>query len=258
MDIKKRVSITVANDNRIIEGFDGESLLEVLRRNNYMVPSLCYHPLLKPYGACRLCLVEVEDNGKRKLTTSCNYPLKQGIVVYLDTEKVKKNRKMVMELLLSRAPESGVLKQLAETLGLQGSRFIPENPDNCILCGLCVRACEEITERSAITFAYRGDRKKVVPPFNDLNWCIACGLCGKACPENAIVLERGLNLRDISPRILFEAEMVVCPSCGKKHISKRAHEKISEILGLEISTMYCDECRPKMIFETIYREVEGE
>ena len=153
----------------------------------------------------------------------------------------------LMAYMLQRLTNSSIIEEEGK---IETERYAEISiSENCTFCKTCQTFCP--------TGAIRRDNATARLYFNHI-LCIACGLCGKACPENAIVLERGLNLRDISPRILFEAEMVVCPSCGKKHISKRAHEKISEILGLEISTMYCDECRPKMIFETIYREVEGE
>ncbi|WP_457591241.1 4Fe-4S binding protein [Geoglobus sp.] len=121
--------------------------------------------------------------------------------------------------------------------------------EGCTFCKTCQAFCP--------TGAIRRDEETARLYFNHI-MCIACSLCEKACPENAVSVKNGLNLRDVSARVLFEAEMVECPSCGRKHISKIAHEKISEIVGLKVSTMYCEDCRPKMILETIYREMEGE
>lgn len=176
------------NGNQV-HGKEGESLLVAIRRAGYYIPSICYHDYLKPYGACRLCLIEIEKKGKKKITTSCNYPVIEGIVINLDTEKVVKNRKMIIELLLSRAPSASILNKIAQHYGVEKSKFPDLSHDNCILCGLCVRACEEIVKKNAITFSGRGDKKSINPPFKNPQFCIACGLCEQLCPTQVIKMK---------------------------------------------------------------------
>ena len=174
-----------------IEAEENSSLLQALQEAGYEVPHLCYHEAVSQYGACRLCLVEVKKGRKTRLTTACNYPVKEGIEVSLDTDKVQRNRKMVLELLLGLCPGSEQLEALAAEFGVtpQTVRFEPDDND-CILCGLCERVCREIVGASAITFCKRGDQKDVQPPFGPpAEECIGCGACAYVCPVDCIKIE---------------------------------------------------------------------
>ena len=173
-----------------IEADENSSLLQALQYAGYVVPHLCYHEAVSEYGACRLCLVEVLKGRKRKLTTACNYPVKEGIEVFVDTEKVVRNRKMVLELLLSLCPGSEELQALAAEHGVTDVRFDKDEDNDCILCGLCERVCREVVGVSAITFCQRGDRKDVRPPFDSADACIGCGACAYVCPVDCIKIEQ--------------------------------------------------------------------
>ncbi len=175
------------------------SLLGELRRNGYEVPSLCFLESLSPYGACRLCLVEVKKGKRQKLTTSCNYPVQAGIEVHLDTEKVQRNRRMVLELLLAQAPRAPKeLHRLAERYGVKAGRFPANGDEECILCGLCSRACDEVVGVNALTFAGRGDGKKMNTPYDaESNACILCGACAYVCPVGCIDLSESGGKRRI-------------------------------------------------------------
>jgi len=202
-------------DGREYEGTDGESLLGALRYYGYRVPSLCHHEAVSPYGACRLCLVEVGKGRRRKLTTSCNYPVGDGIEVFLDTEKVTAHRKMVISLLLAEAPGAKAVLELAEEYGVAAAPFPPAERDGCIRCGLCVRVCKEIVGAEAIGFAGRGLGKAVEVPWRKENEaCIACGACAYICPTKCIDLSDEGGIRRL-PRWRREIPLERCSACGR-------------------------------------------
>ncbi len=189
------MALSLTIDKKKVTAETGESLLDVANRNGAEIPSLCHHPHLKPYGACRLCLVEVKRNGRTKITTSCNYEVLDGIEVTTVTDQIKTHRKMVLELLLGIAPEAMRIKGLARGHGVQTPAFKadkpPANRKNCIVCGLCSRVCEDVVGASAITMTGRGDGKGLKVPFDDViaDSCIGCGACASVCPTGAIDME---------------------------------------------------------------------
>jgi len=193
------------------------SLLEVLLEHGYELPHLCHHWAVKPYGACRLCLVEVKKGRKSKLTTSCNYPVLEGIEVTTKSERISRNRRMMLELLLAMAPTSDVLQKLAAEYGLKPAdvRFkVDDDGDTCILCGLCVRVCREVVGVDALSFSGRGMNKAAVPPFKEApESCIACGACSFICPTNCIGFRQVGTMREI-PRWERKLPMRVCTRCG--------------------------------------------
>ena len=193
----KIVKYTVEGDEH--EAEHGAGLLGELRKHGYDVPSLCYHEALTAYGACRLCLVEVRKGRKQKLTTSCNYPVQEGIEVFLDTEKVVRNRRMVLELLMAQAPKAPKgLQALAEKYGVKEVRFEKNGEEDCILCGLCSRTCRELVKVNALTFSGRGDQKHIGTPYREASEvCILCGACAYICPVGCIDLSESGGERRI-------------------------------------------------------------
>ncbi|MCY3412383.1 MAG: (2Fe-2S)-binding protein [Candidatus Heimdallarchaeota archaeon] len=161
---------------------EGWSILEVARFLGIEIPTLCHDDGLSPWGACRLCLVEIIDRNSSKLVSSCTHPVSEGLNVRTVTERVLKTRNMVLELLISEVPSSKVLQDLASKLGLNKARISPKWKD-CILCGKCVRICEEQMMAKAIQFIGRGQNLEVSPPF-DINsdLCRQCGACMYICP----------------------------------------------------------------------------
>ena len=192
-----QVTYTVMGETYVAE--KSASLLGELRKNGFEVPSLCYAESLSAYGACRLCLVEVKKGKRQKLTTSCNYPVQEGIEVLLDTEKVQRNRRMVLELLLAQAPAAPQeLQHLAERYGVPRDRLPKNEKEDCILCGLCSRTCDELVGVNALTFSGRGDQKKVGTPYAEAsNACILCGACVYVCPVGCIDLSESGGKRRI-------------------------------------------------------------
>jgi NADH dehydrogenase/NADH:ubiquinone oxidoreductase subunit G len=241
----KNEKVTFTIEGKEYQANYGESLLYVLRQYGYDVPSLCYHEAVSSYGACRLCLVEVKKGKRTKLTTSCNYPVQQGIEVSLDTEQVVKHRKRVLQLLLAIAPASEEVRELALEYGVDSTPFEAADKDNkCILCGLCARVCEEVVGAEAINFAGRGEHKKMIAPYDETaESCIGCAACVFVCPTNCIGLKEENNVRTIE-RWHRQLPMKTCAKCGVAyaptfqlmHIEKQA--KIDKAL---FET--CPDCR---------------
>lgn len=177
----------------------GATVLEAARAAGVDIPAVCAHDALEPYGACRLCIVEVREKGNKRsrVVASCLYPVKEGLEVETDTVRIKKLRKFLLELLLARSPESPYVRELAAKHGVTRARFSSMG-DDCILCGLCVRVCAEVVKADAIGFSQRGIGRKVDSPFGiDHSRCIACGACTFVCPTGAIQMEytRVMELR---------------------------------------------------------------
>ena len=175
--------VTLTINNQKVEVNEGVSLLSAIESLGINVPTLCNHKALLPYGACRLCVVEVQVPGRASsLQASCSYPVSDGLHVFTDTDRIFRARKIVSELLLARCPDSEVIIKIADEYGVREPRIKKKNED-CILCGLCIRMCEQRMGRSAIGFNGRGSKRKEETPFGKLNeMCWTCGACNFICP----------------------------------------------------------------------------
>jgi len=173
-------------DGREVKAKEGMTILEAARTVGINIPTLCYHEKLEPYGACRICTVEIETRGRTRLVAACLYPVEENLVVRTRSEKVIKIRKMLLELMLAHAPEAGVLQDLAQEYGVREVRFEKE-PSFCILCGLCVRYCAEVKKKNAIGFVDRGVRREVafIPEIASKE-CWNCKECFSLCPTEAL------------------------------------------------------------------------
>ena len=161
---------------------EGTTLLEAAQFYGFPVPTLCHREGLSPYGACRLCVVEIGKGPPAKLVTSCTYPAQEGLVVRTASRRVLAARKMILELLLATCPQSKVIQDLAAAHEVRQQRFRQEH-DDCILCGLCVRMCHEQMAAGAIGFYGRGERRGVGTPFDAKSEkCRLCGGCMYVCP----------------------------------------------------------------------------
>ncbi len=181
--------IKLTIDGQEVEVEEGATILEAAQKLGIEIPTLCYYKGLTPYGACRVCLVEVVDSGKTQLHASCIYKARDGLQVKTNTDKVVKTRKIMIELLLARCPDAEPVQELAKKFDVYETRITKKNED-CLLCGLCVRMCEERMGKGAISFAHRGARRKVEPAFDvQSDVCQTCGACFFICPTQAIKLE---------------------------------------------------------------------
>jgi NADH dehydrogenase/NADH:ubiquinone oxidoreductase subunit G len=174
-------------DDKPIEVYEGRTLLEACREHGIHIPTLCYHPALEPYGACRLCVVEASQGGRRpRLVASCVYPCEEGAAVKTNSPMVQLSRRVTAELLLAGSSNSPEVVELAKELGVKEVRYQLPEENACVLCGLCVRACKEIVGVSAISVIQRGITKKVATPFQvTSSRCIGCGTCVLICPTGA-------------------------------------------------------------------------
>ena len=199
--------VTLTIDGKLINVEPETPLIEAARKLDIHIPTLCHHEALKPYGACRLCVVEVIKNKWSRLVTSCNYPAQEGLEVLTASDRVKRTRRMLMEFFLARSPNVPAIRQLAEKMGLKTSRLKKREDERCILCGLCVRVCEEMVGVSAISFSNRGIEREVSTPFGMASdVCIGCGACTYICPTSCIEMVgkpdapdgRHLNMGDLA------------------------------------------------------------
>lgn len=198
-------------NGRKVNAKEGETILQVLEREGVKVPTLCYLKDLFPTGACRMCVVEVE--GMNGLVPSCSQPVSDGMKIKTHTPRVIRARKTIVELLLANHPDDCLycirnlnceLQKLSEELGIRQRRYLGEkmkydvdvsspsivrDPNKCVLCGRCVRICEEIQGVSAIDFVARGSRAHVAPAFEvglNVSSCVNCGQCILVCPTGAL------------------------------------------------------------------------
>jgi len=160
----------------------GTTLLEAAQFLGFPIPTLCHMEGLSPYGACRLCVVEIGEGTNTKLVSSCTYPAEEGLNVRTASERVVRARRMILELLLASCPQSKTIQDLASAHGVRQQRFRQEYED-CILCGLCVRMCQEQMMAKAIGFRGRGASRSIGTPFDiKSDVCRLCGGCMYVCP----------------------------------------------------------------------------
>ena len=167
---------------------EGTSIFDVAKTVGIKIPTLCHNPALEPFGACRVCSVEITDKrGRKKVVTSCNYPVSEGLVVDTKSEKVFRTRQLLLELLLARCPNAKTIQDLAREYGIEKPSFWVGDPEeDCILCGLCARVCEEKVGVSAINFANRGVEREVTAPYHTISDdCVGCGACAIVCPTDS-------------------------------------------------------------------------
>ncbi|MBE0480850.1 MAG: (2Fe-2S)-binding protein [Dehalococcoidia bacterium] len=173
-------------DGKQAKATQGMTILEAARSIGISIPTMCCHEKLEPYGACRLCTVEIEAHGRTHLVAACVYPVEKDLVVRTRSEKVNKTRKTILELMLAHAPEAGALQDLAKEYGADEA-YLDKDPSFCILCGLCVRYYAEVKKKHAIGFANRGTRREIIfIPEIASKECWNCKECFSLCPTEAL------------------------------------------------------------------------
>jgi heterodisulfide reductase subunit A2 len=188
------------------EAEDRTPLLAIAQKLGIKIPTLCHHPILEPYGVCRVCTVEVRSGRRVRMVTACNYPATHGIEVLTNSDRVRRDRKMIIEWLMSRCGHVDVIENLAKEYDITEPRF-GRGDDDCILCGLCVRVCSDIVGANVLGFFNRGTTREVSTAYGETSdKCISCGSCAYVCPTGAIKIEndealvrRALPLGPLTP-----------------------------------------------------------
>lgn len=248
-------------DGRKVEFTDEKNVLSVIRKAGINIPTLCYHSEVSTFGACRLCTVE-DDRGRT--FASCSEEPRDGMVIYTNSGKVKKYRKLIVELLLAAhcrdcttCVKSGEcnLQLLAHRMGILDVRFentrehheiddsspaIIRDPNKCILCGDCVRACEELQGIGALGFAFRGTDAMVMPAFNkkiiDTD-CVGCGQCRVFCPTGAISIHTNMDevwdaLADPDVRVIAQVAPAVRVAVGDAYGLTKGRSVMGKIVNV--------------------------
>lgn len=251
------MTFTIDMDGRRLTAESGETLLEVARRAGIDIPTLCHHEALPPFGACRLCVVEVHDRttpGSKRLVTACEHPAAEGQVVETRSERVMRARRDVVDLLLARAPDSPVIRELAASYGLDQTTFEPDvDRDDCILCGLCTRICAHLGHSAIETLGRGADSHVGSPLEGPPPDCVGCAACAHVCPTHNIPVRERDGKRVIWDR---EFEMHRCSECGRAYITRFQMSHRVANSGLDESFFeLCDECSRRKVAKTMLENV---
>lgn len=198
---KSKNVVSFVIDGNSVTVDKGKTILEVANELNINIPTLCYHKALSPYGACRLCVVEISTAGQKRIQSSCVSVVREGSVVRTDTSELLNIRRTMMQLILARAPGSEKVMELARKLGIQDTPFVKRDKD-CILCGLCIRMCRERMGRNVIGFKGRGEKREIAPPFDVASpLCMSCGACYSVCPTAS---QRLMKMSELTKKPLLD------------------------------------------------------
>lgn len=230
-------------DDREYEADEGMTVLQVAKSNGIQIPTLCYHPSLRPSGSCRLCAVEGpgRSTGKRITMLACILKVKKGMVVKTGGRAVKRARTKAFKNLLQMAPQSKAILELARTFDIDPG----PPPDGCVRCRLCIRVCNEIVGPGALKME-KQDGMNYVTPIEGL--CIGCATCANICPTDVIKVDDHESVRTISIRdeVIGKHPLERCEGCGKLYATPKfldhIHKRTLPHAEVKIPHNYCPTC----------------
>ncbi|BBO75439.1 hypothetical protein DSCW_28560 [Desulfosarcina widdelii] len=233
---------TIIIDGQTYEAEEGKTALQVARANNISIPTLCYHPALKPSGSCKLCAVEVTGRSGRQIAMlSCILKVKDGLEIKTTGPIVEAARTKAFQNLLRMAPQSARLRQMAREHGVD----LGTPPDGCVRCRLCVRVCKEVVGASALKMKKIDDVNFVIP---EPDRCIGCGTCANICPTGAIRVEDHENVRSVMIRdeVVGKHPLERCEGCGRWFATTRFMDFIEQRTAphphVKETHAYCPTC----------------
>jgi bidirectional [NiFe] hydrogenase diaphorase subunit len=229
-------------NDQVIETETGITVLQAARGHGITIPTLCFHPALKPSGACKLCAVEVTGAaGRRVIMLSCLLKAKEGMRVHTDSPQVLKARTAAIERLHALAPMSPRVREIASAHGIA----LPLVPDGCIRCRMCIRVCREIVGQAALRTEKIDGREQVVPVPGR---CIGCGTCANLCPTQAIRImdQGGVRIIRIREEIIGQHPLERCQGCGKYYATERqvqfVEHRTAPHAHVKVPHHYCPIC----------------
>jgi aldehyde:ferredoxin oxidoreductase len=264
----EKIAITI--DGKPVTVQRDAYLLGAIQAAGIEVPTLCHHKDLTPNGTCRLCIVEIELRGRKRLVTSCNYPIRDEISVATDSPRVRQHRKVLAEMYLGRWPNVPIIKDVARRCGVtDGARFsselTDENPKACVLCTHCVRGCAEFIQEKILDFAGRGIKRHLTMPFGEVDpHCISCTSCAYVCPTGAIQIVDDMNhpmdaqmIRDHGMHVNAEMATLDAQQCRMREVGTTNIVDVMDAYDLlpvhnykfgshpDAKKIYCDQFRTR-------------
>jgi len=240
--------MTITIDGTACSCEPGEFLLEIAGRNGIKIPILCHHEGLPGQGCCRVCIVEVEVKGWRRVVTACVFPVEKECAVYTNSDNIIRQRGMMLSLLRSLAPESDEVARLCVKHDApEYERFVKRSGEKCILCGLCARACGSLGT-GAISTVSRGVEKKVTTPYDEASIaCVGCASCAEICPTGSIALTEIGDKRTIWNKTF---PIKACKNCDKAIGTFMELSRSAEKAGTERPEL-CNACRKKSVADAM-------
>jgi len=212
--------VNVIIDGATARAPKGASVLDTAIEYGVCIPHLCHVPYLSDFGGCRLCIVEHVVNGRSKITASCTLNVEEGMVIKSNSDKVRKLRRNIAELLVAQAPNSRAIQDIAVRCGVKDVRY-PFRHENCVLCGRCVRSCTELWRAKAIGFVGRGNKRHVDHPFGVRpEFCKHCGYCYQLCPMSITPCDGPMKR-------------------GEEHLCGKCDSMLQVTEGMEDSCVWC-------------------
>lgn len=237
-------------DGKEIEASPGDTIMKAARKANIFIPGLCFSDFADGTNCCRLCMVEVCEGKTNKLVAACAFPVKEGLSIITDTEKILRIRKTLLALMYAQAPDNPVIVKLMEYYDITPDNKIPLKKGQCILCGLCVSACKKLGA-SAISTINRGVTKEINTPYGQSSEsCIGCASCALLCPTKCISVMDTEEGRQIWNK---KFNWIKCERCGEI-ITTKEHFLASNKLE---SPILCSKCKQRSMAD-VFAETLGE